>query len=163
MYDPFTYWEGRAEQWIASRKPGMHTWWKEIEKLVDPDWKVLELGCGDGRWSEKFKNYQGSDISPNLLEYCAKTYPDKEWFWHDMRNSITKGDWDLIFTYTAWLHVSPKDIRKVKLPDTRYLFVEPHKTRVRPSEHNHVHDYEKIFGAKPLKTIDKLTLYARGL
>lgn len=37
--------------------------------------KVLEAGCGYGRWSPLFKNYTGVDISPDFINLAKEQYP----------------------------------------------------------------------------------------
>lgn len=37
--------------------------------------KVLEAGCGYGRWSPLFKNYKGVDISSDFIELAKTNYP----------------------------------------------------------------------------------------
>lgn len=160
MYDPLIYWEARAPHWLANEIKPTDEWWPLIEPYVKPEWNVLELGCGDGRWSQHFPNYTGADISSTLVVAAKEKYPDKNWAHHDMRQSIS-GNWDLIFTFTSWLHVPPTDIAKVTLPDTNYLFIEPHgESRV---EHCFQHDFPALFGVKKLHTKEQLTMYGRFL
>lgn len=37
--------------------------------------KVLEAGCGFGRWSPLFENYTGVDISPDFIRLAKENYP----------------------------------------------------------------------------------------
>jgi SAM-dependent methyltransferase len=37
--------------------------------------KVLEAGCGYGRWSPLFKNYTGVDISPDFINLAKDKFP----------------------------------------------------------------------------------------
>jgi len=160
LYDPLIYWEARAEHWLGQTHESPE-WVEEIKTRLNPDWKVLELGCGDGRWSDTFDDYTGSDISSILLEEAQKRHPGKRFAHHDMREGV-KGEWDLIFTFTAWLHMPPKDMAKVKLPpEARLMFVEPHG---KPnSEHCFKHDYRKLFGCERVRRIGPLTMYGRGV
>lgn len=159
MYDPLTFWETRANNWIEQVKTSpTEKEWSWIEPYVNPEWNVLELGCGTGRFAPFFKYYTGTDISPTLLVHAKEKYPNKQFFHHDMRENI-KGDYDLIFTCTAWLHVPPEAIKKVKLPDTNYLFVEP--TDPSNVEYCFNHDLPLLFGVKPLEKHDKLTLFGK--
>ena len=50
------------------------------EEILKPfvDKKVLDAGCGYGRWSEFFSNYIGVDLSPDFIEKAKELYPDKE-------------------------------------------------------------------------------------
>ncbi len=49
-----------------------------LDKIIPQDSKVLDAGCGYGRWSHKFKNYTGVDFSPDFLSKAKSKYPDKE-------------------------------------------------------------------------------------
>ena len=42
------------------------------------DKKVLDAGCGYGRWSEFFSNYVGIDLSPDFIDKAKELYPEKE-------------------------------------------------------------------------------------
>lgn len=160
MYDPLNFWEANANFWINAKKSETSEDWEVIKKYIKPEWKVLELGCGTGRWAPYFLNYTGSDISPTLLLEAKKLHPDKEFAHHDMREGVP-GGYDLIFTYTSWLHMPPKDIKKIKLPKTNLLFVEPHGAS--SVEYCFQHDYEKLFKVKPLEKHGGLTVYGRFL
>jgi malonyl-CoA O-methyltransferase len=46
-----------------------------LEKLVTG--KVLDAGCGYGRWSELFSDYTGVDFSPDFIALAQKKYPQK--------------------------------------------------------------------------------------
>jgi ubiquinone/menaquinone biosynthesis C-methylase UbiE len=60
--------------------------WKRIndihneifDGLIKKDDKVLDAGCGYGRWADKFDNYVGVDFSPDFIERAKKKYPNKE-------------------------------------------------------------------------------------
>jgi ubiquinone/menaquinone biosynthesis C-methylase UbiE len=59
--------------------------WKEInyyhqnrlEEYIPKETKVLDAGCGYGRWCELFSNYVGVDFSPDFIEMAQKKYPNK--------------------------------------------------------------------------------------
>ncbi len=157
MYDPLVFWEENAQHWIDLKQPTAQQW-KWIKPHVSPDWKVLELGCGTGRWSQYFQDYTGVDISPSLVVHAQNKYPNKTFLHHDQRYPIPEG-FDLIFTFTSWLHVTPDEIAKVKLPDTNYLFIEPNEPG--RNEYCFTHDLEKIFGVHPVAKHAKLTVYIR--
>ena len=157
MYDPLEFWEKNARNWLKL-KHDTDKDWEEIKEFVNPDWKVLELGCGSGRWAKYFNDYTGTDIAPSLVISAQKHHPDKQFFHHDMRFPVPKG-FDLIFTYTAWEHVPPEDIKKVKLPNTRFLFIEP--TNKPSVDYCFKHNYEELFGVKKLKDYGQLTIYGK--
>jgi ubiquinone/menaquinone biosynthesis C-methylase UbiE len=57
--------------------------WKHIndthEELLRPfkDKRVLDAGCGYGRWSDFFGNYTGIDFSPDFIDKAKELYPHK--------------------------------------------------------------------------------------
>lgn len=158
MYNPKEYWEKRASSWIKE------TWdtagqWEQIKKYIDPKWNVLELGCGTGRWSEYFKNYEGWDISSKLIKHCRKKYPDKKFKVMPIEGKIPK--YDLIFTYTSLLHVLPEVLKKVEFPDTRLLFVEPYQES--NVEHCFGREYDKYFDVELLETIRQHKIWGRNI
>ena len=161
-YEPYQFWNNGhiASDYIKRNYPFDLEWWKEIKKIVDQKWNVLEVGCGTGIWSTKFKHYTGCDISEPLIDEARLRYPCIKFFQHDARDKLT-GDYDLIFSFRSLLHTPYKDIRKVKFPDTRLLIVEPH---IQPTvEYCFKHDYEKIFGVKKLLSNSNTTMYGKGL
>jgi ubiquinone/menaquinone biosynthesis C-methylase UbiE len=58
--------------------------WKHIndthEKILKEHatGKVLDAGCGYGRWSELFTDYVGVDFSPDFINKAKSKYPSKE-------------------------------------------------------------------------------------
>lgn len=48
--------------------------------------KVLDAGCGYGRWSEFFSDYVGVDFSPDFISKAKELYPDKKF----MQESLDK-------------------------------------------------------------------------
>lgn len=96
----------RSNRYSMSKPVNKEEFWKqrldEAERLedsvyvtVDGDWnninraheeilkpyinkKVLDAGCGYGRWSEFFPNYTGVDFSPDFIGVAKQLYPDKE-------------------------------------------------------------------------------------
>lgn len=151
LYDPNEFWEEKADYW-AMLPHDTDREWSEIEEFIDPKWSVVEVGCGDGRWSQYFDNYLGTDISKNLIKIAKKENPDKKFKVWDIRHGFPKG-YDLIFGYTVLLHL-PK---LPQFPDQKMLFVEP----FRKSKVNYCfnHDYNKHF--RLLKTLKDRKVWSR--
>jgi len=71
-----------AEEFSRSRERP----WPEMNFLIDdyviPGDKILDLGCGNGRFFEYFKgknvDYFGVDNAEKLIEIAKKRYPEKE-------------------------------------------------------------------------------------
>lgn len=47
--------------------------------------KILDAGCGYGRWSQHFDDYVGVDFSPDFIELAKKKYPGKTFLQADLR------------------------------------------------------------------------------
>jgi len=50
------------------------------ENILKPykDSKVLDAGCGYGRWSQFFNNYVGVDFSPDFIDKAKELYKDTQ-------------------------------------------------------------------------------------
>lgn len=67
--------------------------WKRIndvhqllfDKYIPKDAKVLDAGCGYGRWAKSFQNYTGTDFSPDFLDIAKKENPYKTFLQADLR------------------------------------------------------------------------------
>lgn len=61
------------------------------EYLLD-EWKVggkvLDAACGFGRWSEKFENYIGVDISDTFISKAKELYPNKAFLRADIHEGL---------------------------------------------------------------------------
>lgn len=47
--------------------------------------KVLDAGCGYGRWSELFEDYVGVDFSPDFIAEAQRKYPNKTFVQADLK------------------------------------------------------------------------------
>ncbi len=130
------YWDERAGNWPCEYL-GTTDLWKDIEPFIDPSWNVLEIGCGDGRWAPFFPNYTGIDVSPRMIRHARGFLPEKKFYVKDISLEIPSG-FDLIFSFTVLMALTPRDFKKLVLPNTRILAIEPTKAH---SKHAHTHDY----------------------
>jgi len=71
-----------AEHYNETRKKHFSSLWDELKKICDSveDWQsVLDVGCGNGRLLELFKdrkvNYLGIDSSKELIGFAKKRFP----------------------------------------------------------------------------------------
>lgn len=157
MYNPKKYWDNRASEWLKQNWD-TETQWREIRKYINPDWKVLELGCGDGRWSEYFKNYEGWDISEKLIKHCRTKYPDKKFKVKEI-SGIVPDEYDLIFSYTSLEHVPSDILSNLKLPDCKYLFIEPYqKSNV---EYCFGREYSDYFDVECLEVLGRQKVWGK--
>ena len=56
-----------------------------LQENIPLESKVLDAGCGYGRWSTLFKNYTGIDFSPDFIEMARKKYPNKTFVIGDLK------------------------------------------------------------------------------
>lgn len=59
---------------------------KELFDLyIKKDKKVLDAGCGYGRWAKNFDNYTGVDFSPDFIKKAKEQNPDKLFIQADLK------------------------------------------------------------------------------
>lgn len=56
-----------------------------IHKVIKPTDKVLDAGCGYGRFSSIFENYLGVDFSPDFINEAKRLFPHKNFEVQDLR------------------------------------------------------------------------------
>lgn len=60
--------------------------------------KVLDAGCGYGRWSEMFSNYVGVDFSEDFIDLAKGKYPNKQFIVADLKDlPFEDKEFDLAF------------------------------------------------------------------
>lgn len=94
--------------------------WEEtqflFEKYLQPRDKVLDLGCGNGRYYpiffEKKTDYTGIDNSKGLIQECQKKYPKAEFIVADAFNlPFSDNYFDVIFSMAVLHHIPSKELR----------------------------------------------------
>jgi ubiquinone/menaquinone biosynthesis C-methylase UbiE len=94
--DKVEFWKERVETAV---KPHYSVYvvheagWKRINdvhqslfnKYIPKDAKVLDAGCGYGRWSSHFENYVGVDFSPDFIEWAKKDNPGTDFIQADLK------------------------------------------------------------------------------
>ena len=102
--------------------------WEEIRFLFDEHLvageKVLDLGCGNGRYYELFKDkqisYFGIDNSEKLIEIAQKKYPEAKFQVGDALDlSFPNNYFDKIFSIAVFHHIPSEDLRRQFLNESK--------------------------------------------
>lgn len=94
--DKVDFWKERIETCVKPHYSVYvvhETGWKRINdvhqslfaKYIPKDAKVLDAGCGYGRWSSLFDNYVGVDFSPDFIKWAKKDHPGTEFLQADLK------------------------------------------------------------------------------
>lgn len=183
-FNPKEWWDQMADIWINFS----HTYGtaedvrkiiKEIRELKPEN--ILEIGCGDGRWCDILPEpYLGIDFSKYLVEKAKEKYPDKKFVITDILDFKPDKKYDLVFSFTTWLHVKPEDmpkyIEKIKQLGKRAVFIEPiaegavgqggrwvnpkiiekiKKGFIYGIKYTVIHDYQKLFKVEKMIPMDE--------
>jgi 2-polyprenyl-3-methyl-5-hydroxy-6-metoxy-1,4-benzoquinol methylase len=106
---------------------------EKLETLIDlglkPDSTLLDVGCGTGiliKHLDKYltspKNYVGTDLIQDAVEFCKKHYPQFEFFKNEM-TSLPKLDrqFDMICLFSVFTHIYQKEMVKFLIEMKAYL------------------------------------------
>lgn len=104
--------------------------WEEMSFLFDdyiiPGDKILDLGCGNGRFFELLKdkdiNYIGVDFSEKLIEIARKKYPKVKFQVADALDlPFPNNYFDKIYSIAVLHHIPSKQFRLQFLKETRRI------------------------------------------
>lgn len=92
--------------------------WPEFNFLFDkyllPNDKVLDLGCGNGRFYQSFKNkevdYLGIDVSSKLIEITKNNHPEGK-FEVSSVDSILSDSFDKVYSIAVLHHIPSHEFR----------------------------------------------------
>lgn len=170
-FDIVSYWDKRSTSWIKEMKEEDTPWQFALIEPFLPEYKrVLELGCGTGRFSEYFHDYTGLDFAPTLVRNAVKKHPRKQFWLLDIRdNCLPLGDplnpFDLYFSHSCFLHLTKDELVAFgkKLPKAdKLLFIESNT----PSTVDYCfdHDYEAELPVKKVGDLGNgMIVYGRNL
>lgn len=93
--------------------------WEELEfleKYVYDNEKILDVGCGNGRLYELFKertiDYYGVDFSEKLIEIAGKRYPQFKFQVADAFNlPFPDSFFDKVFSIAVFHHIPSEELR----------------------------------------------------
>ncbi len=111
--------------------------WNHIEK--NPDWNVLEIGCGTGLYSnllrQDFSQLIATDLNKGMLDELNKNYPDIKTLQADATNLAGFKDemFDLVFCMSVLHHIDEgkrlralAELRRVLKPGGHLVVCEPY-------------------------------------
>jgi len=109
-----------------------HKLWPEMYRLAEivKAGKVLDLGCGNGRLYEVFKDnpkihYLGIDFSSKMIAIARKRYPRAKFLEGDITQlTLPPNHYDAVFIIAAYHHIPYKKLRLKTLKDIKKALKE---------------------------------------
>lgn len=118
------YYQTRQKFWVDGDKILEQIKALKLEKV-----RILELGCGSGRFLSYFKlgyqedfEYVGVDISEGMLELAKQDHPESQFITGDMSqilNSFDRESFDVVVACASFQHLPNREERQT-LIDTCY-------------------------------------------
>ena len=104
-----------------------NVWWEIkflFDKYVFPGQKILDLGCGNGRFFEIFKNksveYIGVDFSENLIAIAKERFPQAKFIVADALSLPFPDEFfDVVFSIAVLHHIPSQSLRALFLSEIK--------------------------------------------
>lgn len=164
-YHPRTYWQWRGSECDAAECPdeldSLNGWLKSLKAEG-----ILEVGSGWGRIYSQWRDlgldgsYTMCDFVESMLDGCQQATGIRPDEWNGKRLPYPNDAFDLVVSFSVFLHVPPIDIKAMLAEHVRvcgrWLFVaslDSYDDRLSP--HCFIHDYELLFAELGLEVADK--------
>jgi len=96
-----------------------------LEKYINQGERILDLGCGNGRFSEVVgsnADYYGVDVSERLIEIAKEKYPNGKFFVSEpFALPFENNFFDKVFCLAVLHHIPSKKFRKDFLKETKRI------------------------------------------
>ncbi len=97
---------------------------KVFKKYVKPDYKILDLGCGNGRLYQLLEKqaveYTGLDNSRSLIRIAKEKYPEVSFISSDALNLPFEGEeFNLIFSIAMLHQIPSRELRLLALKEMK--------------------------------------------
>lgn len=101
--------------------------WKDLKvfkKYVKPDYKILDIGCGNGRLykllEKQTAEYTGLDNSRSLIKIAKKKHPKANFISSDALNlPFESEEFNLIFSIAMFHQIPSRELRLVALKEMK--------------------------------------------
>ncbi len=121
--------QATAQEFHASRQKEVWPYLRELAYLVPDQASVLDLGCGNGRLLQTFRNrsinYLGCDQDASLLKLAAKSWPGQQFIFSNLPklNELAGQKFNFIFCIAVWHHIPGKNQRLESLVKMQELLL----------------------------------------
>lgn len=163
MYDARQFWERRGRNYRTPDQSQELVAVAEMVRATAPA-NILDVGSGYGRMYEYLKplglteNYTMCDFADSMRHRCEREtgiLPDD---WDGITLPYADDSFDLVFTFSVFLHVIPEHVRgffaEQARVSRRYIYVATlREWEGTLGSHCFVHDYLKLFEESRFKVV----------